>query len=131
VVVTGIGVEGIVQELALPRGLAILGTIVNQTPPAWLDAAAVTHFYIVGQRLYDKAAGLYTLIKENDGLCLFIGGGSIVNDEIQTAVNLRLRYLLMDGISGASAQHARQRPAPPVTPAARPRETNILAAHQP
>jgi len=107
---TRLGVEGIVQEMALARGLTVLGTIVKETPPAWLDVGAVSHLYIVGERLYDKAAGLYTLIKENDGLCLFVGGGSIVNDEIQTAVNLRLRYLLMDGPAGASTQHSQQRP---------------------
>ncbi len=50
------------------------------------------------------------MVKELNGLCLFIGGGAIVNDEIQTAINLRLRYLLMDGPEGAAAHHARQQP---------------------
>jgi len=33
-----------------------------------------------------------------------------VSDEIQTAANLRLRYFLMDGPTGASTVHARQQP---------------------
>lgn len=107
---TRMGVEGVVAEIALPLGFTVLGTIVKETPPDWLAAGSASHFYVVAERLYDKAAGLYTLVKENDGLCLFVGGGSIVNDEIQTAVNLRLPYLLMDGVSGASVEHARQRP---------------------
>jgi 8-oxo-dGTP diphosphatase len=45
-------------------------------------------------------------MQELDGICIFIGGGHIVSDEIQAAVNLRLRYLVMDGIEGASGEHA-------------------------
>jgi len=107
---TCFGVEGIVQQLAVPLGFTVLGAIVRQTPPDSLHGGAVTHACIVGGSLYDKAAGLYKLMKDLNGLCLFIGGGAIVNDEIQTAVNLRLRYLLMDGPEGAAAQHARQQP---------------------
>jgi 8-oxo-dGTP diphosphatase len=44
------------------------------------------------------------------GFCVFIGGGSIVNDEIQTAANLRLPYALMEGPEGASTLQARWQP---------------------
>jgi ADP-ribose pyrophosphatase YjhB (NUDIX family)/adenosine deaminase len=107
---TRLGVEGQVQALAIARGFAVLATLVNETRPDWLDDGAFTHAHIVGENLYDKAAGLYALVKEHNGMCLFIGGSSIVNDEIQTAINLRLRYLLMDGVTGASAQRAHQQP---------------------
>lgn len=107
---TEFGVEGVVQELAMPRGFKVLGTLVAATPPESLHPGAITHAYLVGKTLYDKAAGLYRLMKNCNGLCLFIGGGSIVNDEIQTASNLRLRYLLMDGPEGASTIQARQQP---------------------
>jgi ADP-ribose pyrophosphatase YjhB (NUDIX family) len=113
VLVTGgtrLGVEGLVQRLAITRGFTVLATIVNETPPDFLEPGSITHTHIVGQSLYSKAAGLYTLVKECRGVCVFIGGGSIVNDEIQTTFNLRLRYLLMDGPTGASTLRARQQP---------------------
>ncbi len=113
VLVTGgthFGVEHVVQELARPRGFPVLGALVRTTPPESLAAGAITHATLVGDTLYDKAAGLYRLLREVDGYCLFIGGGSIVNDEIQAASNLRLRYLLMDGPEGASSRHARLQP---------------------
>ena len=107
---TSLGVESVAQQLAMARGFTVLGTIVQETPPELLDRGAISHAHVVGESLYSKAAGLYTLVKENHGVCLFIGGGSIVNDEIQTALNLRLSYLLMDGPPGASTQRAREQP---------------------
>lgn len=107
---TRFGVEGIVQEHARRRGCAVLGTLVSETPPTAIEAGTVTHAYVVAEKLHGKAAGLYALLKEQDGFCVFIGGGAIVSDEIQTAGNLRVPYLLMDGPEGASTEHARQQP---------------------
>jgi ADP-ribose pyrophosphatase YjhB (NUDIX family) len=108
---TRYGIENIVQQHARKRsGFVLLGTLVRETPPDWIEPATLTHGCLVGETLYDKAAGLYRLMKEHGGLCLFIGGGNIVSDEIQTACNLRLRYLLMDGPEGASSIHAREQP---------------------
>lgn len=104
------GFENVVQELARPLGFAVLAAIVRETPPDGLHAGAFTHAFIVGEKLYDKAAGLYRLIRDLGGLCLFVGGGAIVSDEIQTATNLRVPYLLMDGPEGASTDHAREQP---------------------
>ncbi|MCZ7649059.1 MAG: NUDIX domain-containing protein [Planctomycetota bacterium] len=104
------GVEGVVQARARAAGFDCLGTLVWATPPESLEPGLLTHAAVVGRTLYDKGAGLYELIREFNGLCLFVGGGPIVNDEIQTAANLRLRYLLMDGPAGASTQHARRQP---------------------
>ncbi len=108
---TRLGVEGAVQTHAMPRGFTVLATLVKDTRLDWLEECACTHAHIVGDDLYDKAAGLYSLVKEHNGMCLFLGGGAIVNDEIQTAINLRLRYLLFDGPPGASTHRARQQPA--------------------
>lgn len=107
---TGYGVEHLVQSYARQRGFLRVGVLVWETPPQALYAGAITHAVIAGERLYDKAAGLYQWLKQQHGLAIFIGGGNIVNDEIQTADNLRLRYLLMDGPAGASSVHARQQP---------------------
>lgn len=104
------GFENVVQELARPLGFAILAALVRETPTEGLRAGAFTHAFIVGEKLYDKAAGLYRLIRDLGGLCLFVGGGAIVSDEIQTAKNLRVPYLLMDGPEGASTEHAREQP---------------------
>lgn len=104
------GVEHEVQQLAAERGIDLLALLVKETPPDALSPD-VRHAAIVADTLYMKAAALYELARESDAACLFVGGGPIVNDEIQTASNLRLDVLLMDGPSGASTSHARERPA--------------------
>src|SRR5262249_20350972 len=113
VVITGgtrYGVENVVQKYALPRGFPILGVLVKETPPQSIEPASINYACLVGVRLYDKAAGLYRLMKDYNGLCVFIGGGNVVSDEIMTAGNLRLRYLLMDGPEGAGSTHAKEQP---------------------
>ncbi len=112
VLVTGgtrFGVEGEVALRAARLGLTLLGTLVNQSPADAL-APGLTHACVVGEALHDKAAGLYQLMGAHDGLCLFFGGGNVVSDEIQTATNLRLRYLLLAGVEGASGAHAIEQP---------------------
>jgi len=104
------GVEGVVHALAGPRGFPVLGALVTASPPDAIEPGTITHSVLLGRKLHDKAAGLYRLLKDLDGLTLFIGGGSIVSDEIQTAANLGARYLLMAGVQGASDLHAAQRP---------------------
>lgn len=113
VIVTGgtsFGIANVVQQRAMPLGFTVLATLVKDTPPMWLEAGSVSYFCIVAEDLYDKAAGLYQLMKEHNGLCVFIGGGNIVSDEIQAVCNLRLNYLLMQGPEGASSLHAQQHP---------------------
>lgn len=104
------GIANVVQQRAIPLGFTVLATLVKETPPLWLEKNSATYACIVAEDLYDKAAGLYQLMKEHHALCLFIGGGNIVSDEIQAANNLRLNYLLMKGPEGASSLHAEQRP---------------------
>ena len=104
------GIANVVQQQAMPLGFTVLATLVKETPPLWLEKNSATYACIVAEDLYDKAAGLYQLMKEHHALCLFIGGGNIVSDEIQAANNLRLNYLLMKGPEGASSLHAEQRP---------------------
>jgi ADP-ribose pyrophosphatase YjhB (NUDIX family) len=107
---THYGVEHLVARAASRHGLVVLGALVNETPPEAIEPGAMTHACIVAEKLHGKAAGLYRLMKEHDGVCIFIGGGHIVSDEIQTALNLRLRFALMLGPEGASTDHARQLP---------------------
>lgn len=107
---TALGVEGLVGRAARSRGLTVVGAIVRETPPASLDPARFDHLCVVGETLYDKASGLYALVGAAGGASVFIGGGQIVSDEIQTAVNLRLPYFVMSSVAGASADHARERP---------------------
>lgn len=108
---TRFGVEGIVARRARARGFDVVGAIVRETPPSSLEPDLFTHAHVVGETLYDKVAGLYQLVSASEGACIFVGGGQIVSDEIQTAANGRLRYLLMDGVGGASERHAREQPA--------------------
>lgn len=108
---TRFGVEGIVARCARRRGFDVVGAIVRETPPSSLEPDLFTHACVVGETLYDKVAGLYELVSDNDGACVFVAGGQIVSDEIQSAANGRLGYLLMDGVGGASERHAREQPA--------------------
>jgi len=103
------GVEHEVQHLARARGVDVVAVLVNETAPDSISPD-VRHAVIVCDTLYQKAAALYPMAREHDAPCLFVGGGSIVNDEIQTAQNLRLDVLLMDGAPGASTEHAGQQP---------------------
>lgn len=107
---TAWGVEGIVQQAARSRGIPVLGTLVATADPAALAPGLVTHATVVSATLHGKAAGLYPLLLEHGGACLFVGGGPIVSDEIQAAANLRLPLFLMDGPEGASSDHARLLP---------------------
>ena len=112
VVVTGgttHGVEGEVLKRAHQLGLPVLATLVKESPPDAI-AEGLTHVCLVGEALHDKAAGLYALMQAHDGLCLFLGGGNVVSDEIQVATNLRLRYLLLADVAGASGTHASEQP---------------------
>ena len=100
---TRLGVEGVIGRLAVAHGVPVVGAVVGATPPALLGP--MTHAILVGDTLYDKASGLYALVAAHDGCVLFVGGGQIVSDEIQTAKNLRLDHLLYAAV-GASARHA-------------------------
>jgi ADP-ribose pyrophosphatase YjhB (NUDIX family)/adenosine deaminase len=113
VLVTGgtrLGVEHEAQVRARAAGIPVLAVLVASSPAEELspDVAAAT---VLGEALHDKAAGLYSLMRDEDGLCLFFGGGNVVRDEIQTAHNLRLRYLMLADVEGASGDKARQHPA--------------------
>jgi ADP-ribose pyrophosphatase YjhB (NUDIX family) len=107
---TSHGVEGVVAQEAHRRGIPLLAVLVRDSPPGAI-APTITHAHVVGDTLWDKGAALYRLVKRHDGLAIFIGGGTIVSDEIQTASNLRVPLLLMDGPEGASTLHAREQPA--------------------
>lgn len=99
------GVEGEVARLSARHGVEVVAAIVRATPPSVLGDLPAAIF--VGETLYDKAAGLYALVAAHDGCALFVGGGQIVSDEIQTARNLRIDHLLYAAV-GASARHARE-----------------------
>jgi ADP-ribose pyrophosphatase YjhB (NUDIX family)/adenosine deaminase len=107
---TRFGVEAAVHRLAAVRGFKVLGAIVDATPPEFLEEEGLAAVTRVSATLYNKAARLYHLLHEHDAFCIFIGGGNIVGDEIQTARNLRMRYGVMRGIEGASGQHATLNP---------------------
>lgn len=107
---TRYGVEQRVQRAAKERGFTVLATVVRSLSAADLEEGAADYAVIVGATIYDKAAGLYRLVKAHDGWCFFIGGGAVVGDEIQTAANLHLQYLLMTGPTGASTLHAEAQP---------------------
>ncbi|MEQ8985014.1 MAG: NUDIX domain-containing protein [Deltaproteobacteria bacterium] len=96
------GVEGVLHGLAPAEVVGVVGTSV--TPDALDDR--VTAFLCVGDSFYDKASALYTHVAATDGVAVFVGGGPIVNDEIQTAANLRLRRALFAAVPGAAREHA-------------------------
>ncbi len=108
------GVEGLLHRCAhampLPRA-EVIALVSAQVPLDSLDACGLSGLHVVANTLYDKAAPLYALVQECRGLALFVGGGTIVGDEIQAARNLGLHYCLLSGLPGASAKAAPLDPA--------------------
>lgn len=112
VIVTGgtkYGVEGALHRLE--PSVPVLGTVVSSVPPEAITDAGVSAFFVAGRSFFDKAPVLYDLVSRTDGVALFFGGGPVVNDEIQTAANLRIRRLFFAGASGAAREHAALDPA--------------------
>lgn len=102
------GVEGLVHAAARRHGAAVVGAVVEASPPGELDA--VDAWCLVGRTLYDKACGLYRLLAERGGSALFLDGGPIVLDEVRIAANLRLPRLFLAGVPGASGEAAARWP---------------------
>lgn len=106
---TSAGVEGEVHRLARAHGRRVLATLVEATAPADLGPGPTAALFLAATP-HEKAARLYELMREADALCLFLGGGNVVHDELRAAANLRLRYLALAGVDGASGRHAARVP---------------------
>ncbi len=102
------GVEGQVHRLARQRGLRVLGALVEATAPEDLDV--VSEAVLLAATPHEKAPALYEALRDADALCLFFGGGNVVHDELRAAANLRLRYLALADVDGASGRHAARVP---------------------
>lgn len=102
---TSAGVEGEVHRLALRHRVRVLATLVEATPPDDLGRGPTDALFIA-QSPHEKATRLYALMRDVDALCLFFGGGNVVHDELRAAANLRLRYLALADVDGASGRHA-------------------------
>jgi ADP-ribose pyrophosphatase YjhB (NUDIX family)/adenosine deaminase len=100
------GVEGLSHGLAAQASVEVLGAIVEQTLPEDLDAR-VQRFWRCARSLYEKAAPVVRLVRDTQGLGLFLGGGLIVADEQQAAHNVRARNVLLSGLRGPAVDAAR------------------------
>ena len=115
---TEFGVEEIVHREARLRGFQIYGTFVTDAEVSSLaeeqqlkktqgsswkqEIGQLTHFGFYGDQWYDKSAKVLELVKNKNGLVIFMGGGNILSDEIQAAENVNIDYLLMRGPAGAA-----------------------------
>jgi ADP-ribose pyrophosphatase YjhB (NUDIX family)/adenosine deaminase len=106
---TSAGVEGEVHRLARLHRHRVLATVVEATEAADLGEGP-TRAVLLAATPHEKAPKLYGLMKDLDALCLFFGGGNVVHDELRAAANLRLRYLALADVDGASGRHARAVP---------------------
>lgn len=106
---TSAGVEGVVHRLAPPLNLLVLAAVVEASPIEELGAGPA-RAWMVSSTPHEKAARLYELMREVDALCLFFGGGNVVHDELRAAANLRLRFLALADVDGASGDFARAVP---------------------
>ncbi|SET20723.1 NUDIX domain-containing protein [Stigmatella erecta] len=100
------GMEGLSHGLAAEAGVDVLGAIVEETLADDLDARVRT-FWRCARSLYEKASPVVRLVRDAHGLGLFLGGGLIVADEQQAALNLRARHVLLSGLRGAAVEAAR------------------------
>jgi hypothetical protein len=91
------------QSEGLPT-FTILGTVVAETKAE--EVGPITDAVVCGDRWYAKSDKILPFIKRHDGEVVFIGGGNILNDEIQAAKNIGARFHLMKGPEGASTSKA-------------------------
>jgi ADP-ribose pyrophosphatase YjhB (NUDIX family) len=107
---TTFGVEGLVHEVAARHGVDVLGVVVDDLDPASLDPR-VRSFWLAAPSLWKKTEPVVRLLRDVDGLALFVGGGPIVADEHQATVNLGVRHAVVAGLPGIAAEAARLRRA--------------------
>lgn len=100
------GMEGLSHGLAVQAGVEVLGAIVEETLAEDLDGR-VQRFWRCARSLYEKAAPVVRLVRDAQGLGLFLGGGLIVADEQQAAYNIRARHVYLSGLRGAAVDAAR------------------------
>jgi ADP-ribose pyrophosphatase YjhB (NUDIX family) len=100
------GMEGLSHGLAAQAGVEVLGAIAEETLADDLDARVRT-FWRCARSLYEKASPVVRWVRDAHGLGLFLGGGLIVADEQQAALNVRARHVLLSGLRGAAVDAAR------------------------
>jgi ADP-ribose pyrophosphatase YjhB (NUDIX family) len=98
--------EGLSHGLAVQAGVEVLGAIVEETLAEDLDGR-VQKFWRCARSLYEKASPVVRLVRDTQGLGLFLGGGLIVADEQQAAYNIRARHVYLSGLRGAAVDAAR------------------------
>jgi ADP-ribose pyrophosphatase YjhB (NUDIX family) len=100
------GVEGLAHEAAARHGVDVLGVLVDDLDPPSIDER-VRWVWRAAPTLWKKAEPLVRFVRDVDGLALFVGGGLIVADEHQAAVNLDVRHVVARGFPGVAAEAAR------------------------
>jgi len=113
VIVTGgtdNGVEKMVHEYAVKRGIQVIGFVQEGAVPQEINL--VKDLVITGRmnEWGDPLKASINLAKVVDGEVIFRGGGGVVGEGIEVAAKLGVRFHLMDGKGGASADAAKKYP---------------------
>lgn len=102
-------VRRILTEESARKGFDVLGTGVVKDMDK-IEANTLTHAVFVSDEWYRKSAPVLQMVKRRKGFVIFIGGGNILNDEIQAARNADIPFYLMKGPDGVSNTKAISHP---------------------
>jgi hypothetical protein len=104
------GVEKLVHEYAKKRGIPVIGFINEGAVPG--ELRSVRRFVISGRahQWLDPLKAAMSVAKSVNGEVVFRGGGQTVGKGIKAARTMRVKYHLMSGSGGASAEWARSDP---------------------
>ena len=61
-----------------------------------------THAVLLGEKWFDTTSHMLKLLEKTKGHAVFIGGGGVIRDQIDSSDKLNLNYYLMNGPEGAS-----------------------------
>ncbi|MFO0555998.1 MAG: NUDIX domain-containing protein [Polyangiaceae bacterium] len=99
------GVEAMVHASAARAGVPVLGAIAAAIEPAALDPRVST-FWRCASTLYEKAGRVVPALRAREGFAVFIGGGVVVMDELQAALNFGIPSAVARGFPGPAATSA-------------------------
>jgi hypothetical protein len=102
------GVEGLFHAMKKRKEKApkVLAVLAKDTKFSNTDYKAVDAGLFLGKDKFYRSWHEMNYLNERKGSAVFFGGGSITNDQIQSAVNFDLDYYLLSGVNGSSASKA-------------------------